>query len=294
MGSLQRAGEREVEDASSPRKLELRLVHSAKERRSASMKEIPEFTSRIQKGGALLADMRQLVSRWAEKPPETPPGRYTGDVLQKTTRARAEDTYRRAFLPRFIASRPPDAWELCAEIEEHAPPIEIVRLFYYWLTARAESLLYRYVTEELFHAARAGTGEVRIADVATWIRTECSKAGKKWSETVTMKTARAMLAALRDFGILEGAAKKHIAPTHLPLEVFCFIAFCMRCVIGDKGDTTAHRDWRLFLIPPDAVERLLFEAHQHGWVDYQVAGGISRIEFPHQDFHAYCRYILAR
>src|SRR6266513_1573542 len=30
----------------------------------------PELTSRIQKGGALLADMRQLVCHWADKPPE--------------------------------------------------------------------------------------------------------------------------------------------------------------------------------------------------------------------------------
>ncbi|MEI7819504.1 MAG: BrxA family protein [Verrucomicrobiota bacterium] len=253
-----------------------------------------EFTSRIQKGGALLADMRQLVCHWAAKPPEVPPARYVAEVLQKATRARADDTYQRAFLPRFIASRPRDAWKLCAEIEEHVPPIEIIRLFYYWLTARAEPVLYRYVTEELFQVARTGSAEVRVDDLTNWIRIECQNVGKKWSEIVTIKTARAMLAALRDFGILEGASKKRIAPTHLPLETFCLIAFCLRTVGQGHGDLTTDKDWRLFLLSPQAVERLLFEAHQHGWIHYQVAGGISRIEFPHQDFHAYCRHILAR
>jgi hypothetical protein len=93
------------------------------------------------------------------------PDRYVAEVLQKPTRARAEDTYQRAFLPRFIASCPRDAWKLCAEIEKHAPPIEIIRLFYYWLTARAEPILYRYVTEELFQVARAGTVAVRVDDL---------------------------------------------------------------------------------------------------------------------------------
>jgi hypothetical protein len=254
----------------------------------------PELTSRIQKGGALLADMRQLVCHWADKPPEMSPGRYAAEVLQKPTRARAEDTYQRAFLPRFIASCPRDAWKLCAEVEEHAPPIEIVRLFYYWLTARAEPLLYRYVTEELFEVAKTGNGEVRIDDLTTWIRIACRNVGKKWSDIVTIKTARAMLAALRDFGILEGAAKKRLAPAHLPLEAFCLIAFCLRCIVGERGDLTTHKDWRLFLLSSESVERLLFQAHQHDWIHYQVAGGISRIEFPHQNFHAYCRYIFAR
>jgi Putative inner membrane protein (DUF1819) len=271
-------------------------VHSANRTREyppALMNPIPELTSRIQKGGALLADMRQLVSHWAAKPPETSPSRYATVVLQKATRARAEDTYKRAFLPRFIASCPRDAWRLCAEIEEHVPPIEIVRLFYYWLTARAEPILYRYVTEELFEVASAGRGEVRVDDLTNWIRIECRNAGKKWSDTVTIKTARAMLAALRDFGILEGAAKKRLASAHVPLETFCLIAFCLRCIVEERGDLTTHKDWRLFLLSGETVERLLFQAHQHNWIHYQVAGGISRIEFPRRDFHAYCRYILA-
>lgn len=260
---------------------------------SVPMNQLPELTSRIQKGGALLGDMRQLVSNWAAKPLDKSPVRYTAEVLQKATRARAEDTYRRAFLPRFIAGCPRDAWRLCAEVERQAPPIEIVRLFYYWLTARAEPVLYLYATEELFEAAKAGSREVRVDDLTNWIRIKCSKLGKKWSDIVTIKTARAMLSALRDFGILEGGAKKRFAPIQLPLETFCLIAFCLHCIGKDRGDLTAHPDWRLFLLSPPAVEHLLFQAHQHGWIDYQVAGGISRIEFPLQDFHAYCRHVLA-
>jgi hypothetical protein len=253
-----------------------------------------EITSRIQKGGALLGDMRQLVCRWAAKAPGMPPVRFVTEVLQKPTQARAADTYQRAFLPRFIASCPRDAWKLCAILEEQEPQIEVVRPFYYWLTARAEPVLYRYVTEELCQVARAGNVEVRVDDLTNWIRIECQNAGKMWSSIVTIKTARAMLAALRDFGILEGAAKKRIAPTHLPLETFCLIAFCLRSIIQERGDLTTHKDWRLFLISPQSVERMFLEAHQHGWIQYQVAGGISRIEFPHEDFHAYCRFIFAR
>jgi hypothetical protein len=107
------------------------------------------ITSRIQKGGALLADMRQLVCHWADKPDGVPPGRFVKDMLPKATQARANDTYIRAFHPRFIDGSPPAAWKLCAQLEEALPPTEVACAFYYWITARAEPILYRYVTTPL-------------------------------------------------------------------------------------------------------------------------------------------------
>ena len=252
------------------------------------------LTSRIQKGGALLGDMRQLVCHWGGKPEDVPPARFVKDVLPKATQARAKDTFIRAFEPRFISGSPALGWKLCLAIEDRLPSSEVARAFYYWLTARAESILYRFVAEELFQQARSGVSAVGSVELAHWVKKTCAADGKHWSDVVNIKVARAMLAALRDFGILAGSSKKHIAAANLPLESFCLIAFCLRMVCFDHQEMTAHPDWRLFLLSPDNVERLLLEAHQHGWLDYQAAGGVTRIEFPASNFNDYVRRILSR
>ena len=253
-----------------------------------------ELTSRIQKGGALLGDMRQLVCHWASKPEGIAPGRFVRDILPKATQARANDTYIRAFHPRFIEGSPRNAWKLCAAIEENLPATEVILPFYFWLTARAEPILYRYVTEELFEQSRGGTVWVNSPELALWIQKTCAKAGKGWSDIVNIKVARAMLAALRDFGVLSGSSKKKITIAHLPIESFCLIAFCLRMILKDNSNLSNHPDWRIFLLSVHGVERLLLEAHQHGWLNYQAAGGVTRLEFPTDLFDNYVRCVLAR
>jgi len=252
------------------------------------------LTSRLQKGGALIDDMRQLVCHWGSKPADVAPTRFVKDVLPKATQARAKDTFIRVFEPRFISGSPPNAWMLCAELEEKLPPVEVVSAFYYWITARAELILYRYVTEELFQVARSGGTSVGSPELAQWISKTCLAEGKVWSDVVNIKVARAMLAALRDFGVLAGTHNKTIAAAHVPLESFCLIAFCLRIVLRDSRDLASHPDWRLFLFSPENVERLLLEAHQHSWLNYQAAGGVSRIEFPCSTFADYVTRVLSR
>lgn len=256
--------------------------------------ETAKITSRIQKGGALLGDMRQLVCHWAEKPNELPPGRFVKNILPKATQARANDTYIRAFQPRFIEGSPKNAWKLCAALEECLPSTEVARAFYYWLTAQAEPIFYRYVTEELFEQVRNGINAITSFELARWVQRICSTDGKEWSDVVNIKVARAMLAALRDFGVLSGASNKTVSAAHLPLESFCLIAFCLRTILKDSQELTAHKDWRLFLLSPQAVERLLLEAHQQNWLGYQAAGGISRLDFPSDTFESYVRHVLDR
>lgn len=253
-----------------------------------------DLTTRIQKGGALLADMRQLVCQWATKEPGLAPHRFVRVVLPKATQARARDTYVRAFLPRMIEGSPRDAWKLCAALENALPAMEVVIPFYYWITARAEPVLYRFASEELYAMARSGVARVGTSDVTQWINKVCLQEGKKWSDIVIIKVARAILAALRDFGVLRGASQKSIASSHLSLEAFALVAWCLRNQLQDHRDLKTHPDWRLYLLSPDNVERLLLESHQYGWLHYQVAGAVTRIEFPFPTFHDIVRHILAR
>lgn len=239
------------------------------------------YNTRIQKGGALLDDMRMLVRSWEEDNSETRV--EIRRLLGKKTLARSQDTLIRAFSPRFIKGDPQNAWKIARLIEDRNPEPEIIHPIYYWITARNDRLLYEFVTKELIHVAGSGDGSVRIDETTSWISDQITKAGQEWSPTVTLKVGRGILAALRDFGILEGESKKRIAPVHLPIEAFCYIAFWLGR-LGYSGESLVrHSDWGLFLFSLKIVERLMLEAHQLNLLSFHSAGRIYRVDFPTDD-----------
>jgi hypothetical protein len=87
------------------------------------------------------------------------------------------------------------------------------------------------------------------------------------------------MATLRDFGVLEGVAKKKIANFYLPIDAFACIAFLLQSTIASGEMILNRSDWKLFLLNSQRVERMFLEAHQHGLLNYHAAGNIIRIEF---------------
>lgn len=251
-----------------------------------------DITTRLQKGGALLSDMRLMVNAWSDEMAELDPIPFLARVLPKTTMARVKDTFVRAFRPRFLEGSPSHAWRLARTLEELEADLQIIRSFYYWITARSEGALYGFVSEVVYSRSRSAHRDVRVEDAVAWISPNLGKTGKSWTPTVTLKVARGMLAALRDFGILEGSVKKHIAAFHLSPEAFALIAFCINDLGVDGRELVKHLDWRLFLTGETGVEHLLLECHQHGWLRFEVAGELCRTEFPDVSFKEFAHGVL--
>jgi hypothetical protein len=252
------------------------------------------YHSRLQKGGALLDDMRALIRAWSnDRNASASKSRHS--ALAKTTRARAHDTLIRSFLPRFVTGNPPQAWCLVRPLEDAEADVEIVRPIYYWLTARSDRLLYDYATQELFAINQAGDRRIRKEETLSWMKKQLLTAGQTaWSDSVATRVGRGMAAALRDFGLLEGQVIKRIASFHLPLPAFCWIAFTLH-TLGFTGTALVnHSDWKLFLLSPMHVENLFFQAHQNGYLEYHAAGAVFRVSFPASTHAAYAHVILAR
>lgn len=253
------------------------------------------YNSRLQKGGALLEDMRLLVRNWQN-------GGINGqrdtvvaeNLLGKHTRARAADTLRYTFLPRFVNGHPPQAWKIVRALEDRNLPVEILRPVYYWITARNERLLYDFVHTELFCHSKSQTQGITTDEVCSWISAQLATCGKRWSPTVTAKVARGVLATLRDFGILEGVGKKRIAPVYLPVESFAYIAFALHQEGASGPHLVHHRDWTLFLFSSPVVEHMFLEADRNGLLRFQAAGKIMRIDFPASSFEEMADVIAAR
>jgi hypothetical protein len=254
------------------------------------------YNSRLQKGGALLEDMRFLVRNWQD-------GGINGqrdivvaeNLLGKHTRARAADTLRRAFLPRFVHGRPRQAWKILRTLENRNLPVEIIRPVYYWITARNEPLLYDFVCAELLHYYNTGqTQHITTNEVYGWIVAKLVACGKNWSPTVTTKVSRGVLATLRNFGVLEGIGKKRIAPAYLPIESMAYIAFALSQEGVSGLQFVYHNDWALFLFSPPIVEQMFLEADRHGLLRFQAAGKIVRVDFPAPSFEEMADVIATR
>ena len=72
----------------------------------------PAYTSRIQKGGALIEEMRELVRLWTDAPlAENKAEVIRMNPLNKATRARVVDVLNRIFVPRFIEGSIRDSWK---------------------------------------------------------------------------------------------------------------------------------------------------------------------------------------
>ncbi len=253
------------------------------------------YNTRLLKGGALLNDMRMLVRNWSDEA-AIARGKtiIEADLLGKRSRARAAVTCDKVFRPRYMEGDPPDGWKIVRELEDRSLPIETVRPVYYWITARSDRLLYDYVVDEILPRSKTHDPLVRAEEVAAWITARFAKYKRTLSATVTTRLAQGILSTLRDFGILEGAVKKRIAPAYLSIEAFAYLAFAIHAQGASGEALVTHRDWGLFLLAHAAVEHQFLEADRHSLLSYQAAGKIMRVDFPAQTYKEMADVITRR
>jgi hypothetical protein len=235
--------------------------------------------------------MRQLVLLWSDAPvAENRAEVIRSNPLNKATRARIADILNRIFIPRFVEGPIPNAWKLLRPLEELSPSPSTVRPIYFWLTALAEPLIADLCTEFLCGRRASGLLAVKVEDAVAWI--ESKNLG--WSEIVHIKVARALLAALRDFGVLEGRAHKRLVSQSLSPQSFAWLAFCFHLNGRTGRNLLAHPDWRLFTMSAADVEHLLFECHQMRLLEYHAAGSIISLAFPASTPEEYAHVVLGR
>jgi len=246
------------------------------------------YTTRLQKGGALLADMRRLLLEW-DGSPDCAERVVRENVLALPSRARSLDVVTRTFVPRFVRSSPPELWRAVAVLERAGWDEAMVRPVHYYAAACAEPLLWDFATEWLAPRHDRGQRDVSTRDVLNFLAEAPAKRfpDGRWTETVSIKVARGLLAALRDFGVLSGASRKEISPTLLPTATFAFLARARREAGVPANKLRLDQAWRLFYLSEEAVERFLFDAHQQQLLSFEAAGSLARLDFPPGDLEAY-------
>jgi len=166
----------------------------------------------------------------------------------------------------------------------------------YFFSTQSDPLLHDIVTDFLFEFQLQGRTDISVEDIrrvlSAWI--EEGKIATSWSPSTIQKSARSIMATLRDFGILQGAVNKKVAPIYLPTAAFAFLAFQLNRS-QKSGEKLLHNpEWRLFFFDSMTIERFFIEAHQQGLLQYHAAGHVIRIEFPATTLVEYAHYVTEK
>ena len=102
------------------------------------------------------------------------------------------------------------------------------------------------------------------------------------------------MSTLRDFGVLQGAIKKRIAPAYMPVTAFAYIAFYLKQHQPSGAKLLEHPDWKLFFLNRELVERFFFEGNQHNLLEYQAAGTVTRLTFPATTLEEYANVLAQK
>jgi BrxA len=264
-----------------------------KTRQPASADEA--YTTRIIKASALLSDTKTLLSLWDVKRSvkENISRVRDKNLFGKASRSRVEDIlaiFRQRYLEEPEITR---ALVVLAASRHSSTPLDRILYFH---AAKSDRLLSDIVTETLGELRSQGTMTVSIhlieQTLFAWVKD--GRTAAPWSESTTRRVAQGILATLRDFGVLEGAANKRIGAAYLPVEAFAYIMFYLRQHQPSGVKLIDLTDWKLFFLSPTGVERFLFEAHQMELLEYHAAGSVTRLSFPATSLEEYANVIAQR
>lgn len=239
------------------------------------------YSSKIIKAGALLADTKTLLTYWDDMTSVTENlDRFRRENLfGKTSRSRVEDILA-IFKQRYL--RDPELLPALVVLAKGRLPAESFDPILYYLALRSDRLLHDAVCDVLVPAHLKGQQEIPINVITGWLRQQidAGQTERPWGSETTTRVAQGIMATLRDFGMLQGAVIKRIAPVHLPTPAFAFLAF-LRSRELRSGDRLLHDpEWQVFFLPQPIVERFFVEAHQEHLLEYHAAGRVIRITFP--------------
>jgi hypothetical protein len=253
------------------------------------------YSSKIIKAGALIGDTKTLLAHWDIRTSvdENLDRARRDNVFGKASRSRVEDIsaiFRQRYLTEHSVIK-----ALVTLVQKRFPAAGLERLFYFH-SARADQLLYDVVTEILVPSHARGLVDLNAhafqRTLAKWV--DEGKTAGHWSEPTITRVAQGLLSALRDFGVLQGAVNKKIAPAHLPAEAFAYVMFYLKQRQPSGVKLIELPDWKLFFLSREGVERFLFEAHQRSLLEYHVAGSVTRLTFPAETLDEYANVLAQR
>ncbi len=253
------------------------------------------FTSRIIKASALIADTKTMFAAWdlSQDPSANLVKIRHENVFGKASRLRVTEVLSK--LRQRYFDDPEVGSALVTLVQASAPSAWVDPLLYYY-SVKNDLTLQGIVLDIVYPRMMSGRTILNVEDVVHQLRdwSDTGKTTSSWGDDTIRRIARNTMAALRDFGVLQGKTTKSITPIYLPIETFAFLAFELTRH-QKSGEQILHSDeWKIFFLPVEGVERFFLEAHQEKLLSYYAAGSIIRLEFPATSLTEYANVLIKR
>jgi hypothetical protein len=236
------------------------------------------YTVNIQKGGALLEDSRRMLEAWSpsESAEENLERITNGNLLGKATRRRSDDILMRILRPRLVAS----GAQVIPALRELLHQGRSLTEALYFESANDDALLAAFAEGPMHDWYESGRTGVSIEDVTNWLAGEAAGGrAPEWTPTVRTKVGRGLLAALRDFGVLEGAVRKTFATPRMTLPGFTYVAYRLHERGLSSRGLAESTVWKRWLLDAAHVDDLFAQASRAHVLTYGSVGSTVRIDW---------------
>ena len=212
------------------------------------------YSSKIIKAGALIGDTKILLSHWdiSASVSDNIARVLLENLFGKASRSRVSNILA-IFRQRYLTDESlVNSLVTLTNAKFSASALD--RIFYYH-TALADRLLYDSVVEIIYPMYENGMVDINIVSFKPFLSKLVleGKTSGHWSEATIVRITQGLLSALRDFGVLQGEAKKKIAPVFLPVEAFSYIVFYMKQHQPSGAKLLELPDWKLFFLSKEMV-----------------------------------------
>lgn len=225
----------------------------------------------------MLEESRRFVEAWDDdlSPEENLEELKKRNLLGKRSRARAEDAL--AILrQRLVAGREPTIPPLrCLVVRTNA-----FRDAVYFEAAHNDDLLAHIAGRVLYDLRDRGWAKVTVGEIEQALLDDPpAPIVTEWSQSTRTRVIHGLLSALRDFGVLEGKAVKHIATPHISFGGFVYVVGRLKDQGLSAPELVGNHAWRWWLLEDRQVRAHFLEADREGLLRFSEAGSTVRIDW---------------
>jgi len=255
-----------------------------------------KYSSTNSSKGALLTESDILFSYLARNNGDLDLARHAvinEDILAKKTyqtRKRCWDVLHSRYFPNQL---PSEHLHPIVEIYRAKVSQIIKRGILYFHFATSALFAYQATVKLLYGMFRRGLSSIGPRNIHEFLdsQKESHPEIKTWSYQTRLSLVGHYLSAVRDFGLLEGKARKRIHKPMVDQNLLLYIVTILRdCGKGAK-EIMASDDFKLFLLSSEEVEVRLAEAHRDGRIKFRRSGQIVSLELPWETIYDYIKRI---
>lgn len=257
-----------------------------------------QYKARIHKSGALIPETFLLVKEYCRlKSLDALRRRVLEDnILDKGSQKYRKDIWTEIRVRCFLGQDEGFEYTSLLKVIDASLSEEIERQALFYHVCLSDALVYDLTAFHLFETFQSGAEIVSKTDVESYLQALESEHPelKTWSLSTRNKTIRYYLATMKDFGILEGRYKKRFCYRYLPIETFTYVVYYLQQRDNHSVQKLInHSDWRLFFLEPRHVEEQLFRAQQEGFLKFESAGSVIRLDLNYRDTGEYVDALIA-